>query len=141
MMTLLECNDLGQKTTGIINKAQSLFKFRDQALNFLKLIQKREQILKDMKGQVMKIESDKELDSERGNKEFRGRIQALGRELEMTTDFLKKEVKKFIVTANRQMTQVKIENFIFDGAEYLKICEKEMKEISEIFDTFDLVDE
>jgi len=27
-----------------------------------------------MKGQVMKIESDKELDSERGNKEFRGRI-------------------------------------------------------------------
>jgi len=39
------------------------------------------------------------------------------------------------------MTQVKIENFIFDGAEYLKICEKEMKEISEIFDTFDLVDE
>lgn len=59
----------------------------------------------------------------------------------MTTAFLNKEVKKFLVTVNRGMTQIKIDKFIFDGADYLKICEKEMKEISEIFETFDLVTE
>ena len=62
----------------------------------------------------------------------------MGLDLAQTTDFLLKEIKKFLININKNLQFCRIEKFIFDGAEYTHICAKEMKEISEIFESFDL---
>ena len=117
-----------------------------------------------MKLTVMNIQSEKDIEEElimvggsyrhnnltevddqllENNEEFkekptREKIQNLGNRLVDSTDEVLKGIKRTIAQFNKVFEFVYIQNFIFEESDYEIISFKEVKEIKEIFKTFEI---
>lgn len=94
----------------------------------------------------MSIKSEKDIEEELVNQQetqnddrpTRSKISRLGDKLVDTTDQVLKGVKRFLSLFNKVFTHVKLENFVFEEADYVFVSEKEVKEVREIFRAFDI---
>lgn len=68
----------------------------------------------------------------------RTEILNMGNNLVDLTDQIIKGVLKFFRTFNKQFTYVKLETFIFQEADYLEVILKEVQEIDEIFNSYEI---
>ena len=68
----------------------------------------------------------------------RRKITQLGNELVDQTEDVLKSIKRFVQNINKVFEYVKIDGFVFDEADYLVVSEKEVKEVIEIFKTFNI---
>ena len=65
-------------------------------------------------------------------------MKMMGNRLVELTDILIKKINNFFNRFNKTMTYVKLEQFIFQEADYMEVALKECDEIAQIFSAYDI---